>query len=352
MYKVELGVDTISYYYGLSSQQKRQILSKIKDLRDFRADTDFWENICVYRSDCFAGQGVKVVISRVKGSRWGLLVVVHPTLVLGKSDRSALYHPERRREYQFIVKQVDELLKQMDVPCSVDDMKLYRCDVTENLIFNALAKVDEYIRILKKGCLMPHYRWDKFREYEHKARDCKAANKHSCKQVCKSAAFFAYDKTAQLEMIDAFPDALIGKRVLRLEAQLRREAMKKWVGKDVMDSGNWAIIKVIGKSAKKVLNWYLKRMQPVAGNYLRYQDAVDSISQVKGKKARERMLYLLRKTSDSDTLTTALEKLSREYALSKSQCRTVLKKFEKLGVSPITLTNTSGREQLPGFKSL
>lgn len=150
---------------------------------------------------------------------------------------------------------------------------------------------------MKKMCAQ-----GKFRENEHKAKDCKAANKHSCKQYCKSTAFFAYDKTAQLEMIDAFPDVLIGKRVLRLEAQLRRKAMKKWAEKDAVDSGNWAIIKVLGRSAEQVLDWYLIRIQPVKGDYLRYQDAVEAVSQVRGKKTGERMLYLLRKASDSDAL--------------------------------------------------
>lgn len=353
MHSVELGIDTLSYYCGLTSKQKSSIIERLKVLPDFRIERqDYWEKTYVYHSDCFAKQGIKLIISQVKGSRWGLLVVVHPTLVLGVSDRSALYRPEKESEYKSIVRQVDRLFETTKVPCSVDEMKLYRVDVTANLIFDASAVVGEYIRILKKSCLLPRYRWDKFRKNEHKAKDCKAANKHSCKQVCKSAAFFSYDKTAQLEMIDAFPDTLIGKRVLRLEAQLRRKAMKKWVEKDVMDSGNWMLIKALGKKIEKILNWYLKRMQPAEGNYLRYQDAVDSVSQIKGKKARKRMLYLLRKTSDSETLSAALEKLSKKYDLSKSQCRTVLKKFEQLGISPITLANTSGWEQLPGIKSL
>lgn len=150
-----------------------------------------------------------------------------------------------------------------------------------------------------------------------------------------------------MEIIDAFPDALIGKRVLRLEAQLRRKAMKKWAGKDAMDNRNWAIIKALGKNVEKILNWYLKQMQAATEHYLRYQDAVDIVSQVKGNKTRERMLFLLRKTSDSETLTAALEKLRREFCLKKSQCRNVLKKFEKLGISPITLQNASKYDELP-----
>lgn len=349
MCEVELGIDTLSCYYRLTPGQKTDIIKRLKDLPDFRTDQNYWENTHIYRSDCFAEQGVKLVVSRMNGKPWGLLVVIHPTLVLGEADRGALYLPGKKREYKSIVEQADQRLKQVEIPCSIDDMKLYRCDVTKNMIFDTTAEVDEYIRILKKSCLLPRYRWDKFRKNEHKAKDCKAANQHSCKQHCKSAAFFAYDKTAQLEMIDAFPDTLIGKRVLRLEAQLRRKAMKKWAGKDTMDSSNWAVIKALRKDMGEILDWYLKRMQPVEGDYLRYQDAVKIVSQVKGKKARERMLYLLQKTSDSDTLTAALGKLQRKYDLSRNQCRPVLKRFEKLEISPITLANGSRIERLPGF---
>lgn len=351
MCKIEVGIDTLSYYHVLTPQQKQEIVESIEDLPEFRSKGNYWEKTYVYRSSLFQKKGVKLVVSQYKGERWGLLIVVHPMLVLGNSDRSKLYMPHKKGEYNSIVKRVDKVLKKVNVPCSVDDMKLYRCDVTENWMFDKLKVVDEYIRIQKKSCLLPHYSWDTFREEDHKARDCKAANKHSCKQYCKSAAFFAYDKTAQLEMIEAFPEALIGKHIFRLEAQLRRKAMKKWVGKDCMDSSNWAIIKELGKSAEKILDWYLKRMHPVEGNHLRYKDAVKIVSQIKGKKKQERMLYLLKKTSDSDTLTAALKKLKKKYHLSENQCRTVLKQFKKLGISPITLTNNSDFKCLPGIHS-
>ena len=95
---------------------------------------------------------------------------------------------------------------------------------------------ESYLRILKKGLLLPHYHLEWFRKNERKAKDIKAANTHSYKQACQSAAFFSYDKTAQLEMIGRFPDRLIGKRVLRLEVQLRRKGIRKWVCEDDLDN--------------------------------------------------------------------------------------------------------------------
>ncbi len=345
--KTETGIDTYSLYYTLTSKQKSKILERLKKLPSFRKKVScYFENTYSYSSDCFAKKGVKIWVQRNKGAPWGLLIIVHPKLVLGSSDRSTLYQPQKKQEYKKIVKTVDSLLETVCVPCSIDQMKLYRVDVTANLIFGKSDLVDEYIRILKKSCLLPHYRLDFFHKSEHKAKNCKIANKHSHKQYCKSAAFFAYDKTSQLEMIDAFPDSLINKRVLRLETQIRRKGMKKWLGKDMCDS-NWSIIKKLGKRSLEILQWYLGRLQPDHVPYVRYRDAVDMIDNVKGRKTRERMQYLLRKTSDSESLTTALEKLRKEYSLSKNQCRCVLKKFIKLGISPITLKNSSDYDEIP-----
>ena len=344
------GIDSFSCYYTLTSKQKRGIMEKLKKLPGFRTEiSNYIENSYSYLSDCFVDKGIRIWLRRINGKPWGLLIVVHPMLLLGSSDRSALFQPKKKSEYQEIVKKIDKLLKSVNIPCSVDKMKLYRVDVTANLIFNKNSLVDEYIRILKKSALLPHYRLDLFREKEHKAKDTKTANKHSHKQYCKSAAVFAYGKTAQLEMVDAFPATLIGKHVLRLEAQLRRAGMRKWVGKNGMDGSNWSILKQLGEKSEEILQWYIKRLQPVHVPYVRYRDAVELIESVKGKQNRKRMLYLLRKASDRESLTAALEKLGEEYGLSKGQCGRVLKSFEKLGISPITLKNNSNFDELPSI---
>lgn len=54
-------------------------------------------------------------------------------------------------------------------------------------------------------------------------------------------------------------------------------------------------------------------------------------------------------TSDSESLTAALEKLREEYQLSRRQCKGVLKQFKKLGVSPVTLKNSSDYTTLPAL---
>lgn len=264
---VQIGFDTFCSYHPLSPRQKRAIMKELKVRPKFKTVRDDYENNSYeYASGCFAKQGVNLRISRIEGSVWGLYIIVHPTLVLGDDDRSALYQATKS-SYIKIVKTVDKMLKPIHIPCSLDDMLLYRLDVTVNLIFDSEYLIAEYIRIMKKSIIMPRYKVDRFREKEKKAKDCKVANQNSHKQYCKSASFFIYNKTAQLEMIDRFPGTLIGKKVLRLEAQLRRKALKKWMP-DKEFGSNWEIIQDTYKSRKKIINWYLKRIQP-AGKYVR-----------------------------------------------------------------------------------
>ena len=348
-YEIQTGFDTMCYYHALSPKQKRKILEQLQQLPEFRTiQDDYIDETYKYGCEYFAPSGVKLYAFREKGSVWGLFIVVHPALVLGDTDRSALYQ-STKSSYKNMVKLVDKMLAQVKIPCSLDDMKLYRPDVTANLIFDDAELVDEYIRIFKKSKILPHYKQDRFREKEKKAKDCKQANHHSYKQYCGSAAFFAYDKTAQLKMIDCFPDTLIDKNVLRLEAQLRRKSLKKWVSGKKLGS-NWEIIRDVYKNREKIINWYLERLQP-AGDIVRYADAAALINGSKMRsKMRKRMLYLLRKTSDKDSLTAAEKDLKSEYHLTNSQYKAVLKKFRALGISPITLRNDSKYDKLPALK--
>ena len=42
--------------------------------------------------------------------------------------------------------------------------------------------VEQYLHVLRKGCLLPHYHLEQFSQYGRKARDWKEANQHSYKQ--------------------------------------------------------------------------------------------------------------------------------------------------------------------------
>ena len=261
MCKIDMGIDSFSCTYSLTPKQKDSILDALRMRPKFQTRySDYFDRTYVYTSDCFAGHGIKLQISRHKGSVWNLTITIHPTLLLGDADRSALFHPDKKTVKE-VMHRADMPLKQIDCPCKLKDMKLYRVDVTANLIFETASLVESYLRILKKSLILPRYHVEQFKKDEGKAKDCKEANRHSYKQSCKTAAFFAYDKTAQLEMINASPASLVGKRVLRLEVQLRRKGMRKWVDRDQMD--NKTLMLLVGCGAAAAIAGIFKA--PIAG---------------------------------------------------------------------------------------
>ena len=139
--------------------------------------------------------------------------------------------------------------------------------------------------------------------------------------------------------------------ILRIEAELKRDALLKRLDKSEIRS-NEEIMEAAADNAIEILSNFLNKMQIGTGNHIRYCDAEAAIRKSKQKeKIKERMLYLIRKISDSN-LSSALEKMRKEYGLNDNQCERILNQFDALDISPITLRNNSQFESLPSLISL
>ena len=348
---IELGIDSMNYTGTLTAAQKDAVLSELKKRKGFQKHCgDYFKERYHYSSDCFADQGVKIQIEKTAKTPWRLSLIVHPTLVLGEKDRSKLWQPTKK-SFRVMENTLANKLAKVRLDLPPEALSLSRADVTANLEFDDAGLVAEYLRIIKKSRILPHYKVDWFKEKDGKARDCREANRHSYKQSCKQGAIFAYDKTAQLQMIGQLPNALIGKRILRIEAQLRQKAIQKWVPSKAYSS-SWDIIHTIFKKGKGILCWYLRRMQPVGTAYQRYETAVAQAQAIRGEKTRTRILYLLKKVSDCHDLGAALEKTASHFGLNRRKQKSLLKACNKKGISPITLTNSGVYEELPPLSEL
>lgn len=348
-FEIAEGVHTYSVGIVITHKQFKKMWDACYKTGCIDDGSDIWKKRERLYCSAFQEQGIKVYLTGKCGKLYRLRVQIEPCRVLGEQDPTGLFQPDTQSHRQ-LVKTADKLLKKLKVPVSIDQMKISRCDLTINILFSTQAELMEFLRILKKSFLIKHYDHVVFQKNDQKAKDWKTANAHSHCVSCKSASFLIYDKIAQLEMIDRCDDRLLGKHILRLEAELKRPALKKHLGKAAMAT-NRGILFAAAEKTPKVICRYLKRMQPSCTQYLRYEDAVDLINGSKMKsKMRKRMLHLLRKTSDKDSLSNAVGALRYEYSLSEGQCNTILKKFKELGISPITLRNDSEFDELPALK--
>jgi len=345
------GVHTYPVGMTLTYKQFEEVWDACYKTGCIEDTSDTWKNVEKLYCYTYLEQGVKVYLHGKSGKLYRLRVQIEPCRALGEKDPTALAKLDKET-YKELVKTVDKLMKELKVPCSIDKMKISRYDLTINIEFSCEDGLMEYLRIIKKSLILPAYTHVFFKKDEEKAKDYKTANAHSHCISCKSASFLAYDKIAQLKMIDRCNESVLGKHVLRFEAELKRSAIKKHLGKPDMKT-NYKLLSSAAKKCRKVVGWYLNRLQPECKKYVRYEDAVDLVENAKMKeKTRERMLYLLRKTSDKDSLSAALDAMQEKFDLKKGQCNTVLKKFQKLGISPITLTNNSEFDELPALDDL
>lgn len=344
MIDMESGVHTYSVAMTLTKNEFYEIDAHLSVLR---TEENYWTGGKRCTCHDFCEQGIVLYLSRFKSGGhqlYRLKVRIEPCRVLGSSSPLALYQPNRK-SYQQLVKTADRMLKKIKVPRSIDDMKICRQDMTVDLYFQTEEPVKQYVRACQKGMVLPHYKQERFRDAEHKAKYAEEANRGSCRQTCKSASFFVYNKSAQLKMTGRDTDVLKELHILRLEAELKRPALKKRLGEQ---ADNYHYLKEGERRAKKVVEWYLKRIFKNAdGEHLRFEDATIMMKQSGWKeKTRKQITYLLRKVSDSQSLNAAIGKTKQKYGLSVGQMERLLIKLRKLDISPITLPNTSKNGRL------
>lgn len=346
--KQNMGVHTYAVGMTLTAAQYYEIKDGLGDFLR-KSDGNYWSRSEHYTVDAFREQGVWLYLSRMD-TIYRVKVRIEPCRVLAGGDPTALFQADKK-QYREMVKQVDSLLQKYGLPRSIDRMKISRMDLTCDLTFQESGVVQQYIRTLQKSFLLPHYKRVCFREGDGKAKNAREANNHSCRQQCRQAAFFAYDKTAQLQMIGRLPEGRLGKRVLRLEAELKRGAIKQHLGKQ---KSNCQFLKQGVKRAGKVIDWYLKRVyKDNTSPHLRYEDEVACIAGQRWKdKTKERAAYLLRKVSDSESMNAAIRKTAEKFGIKRQTAMGLVKKLEQAGVNPVTLTNACEYERLENLRHI
>lgn len=198
------GIHTYSVFLTLTAKEYYAIRKACQTLRSY--NQEYWTERETYHIDELSAHGLKLYLSRIS-KLYTLKIRIEPCLVLKSKNPAALYVPTKK-SYCALVKTADKRLKHLDIPRSIDEMKLCRADWTVDLYFKEKACVLSYVRILQNSFVMPHYKRVRFKTQEKKAKNHKEANRHSYRLLCKSATFSAYDKIAQLQMTNRFTDTL------------------------------------------------------------------------------------------------------------------------------------------------
>ena len=195
MVSIETGVHTFSAGMTLTHKQFQKIYNACYKTGCIQGASDIWNQKEWLYCYAYLKQGVKVFLHGNSGKLYRLRVQIEPCRVLGEPDPTALAEFDKR-QYNELVKTLDEIFKKLKVPRSIDEMKISRCDLTMNVEFATREELMEYLRIFKKSLCIYRYWRVYFKKDDGKAKNHKAANSHSHCIACNSASFLIYDKIA------------------------------------------------------------------------------------------------------------------------------------------------------------
>ena len=354
---IETGIHTFSLYHKLSYTEAQNLIELLKKRGYYYPlKENNWNYKGTYKSNLYADLGVQIYIYHYYFYS-GFTLRITPCSLLKESYAAEnLYHPsstdnhETEERLNYILNDL-EIKSDLGEIITANEMSVCRVDPCINVYLDSDDEILEYLRILKKSTFIPHYHVAKFEETSSHVKNVEGANKHSYHIKSRRAEFTAYDKIYEMQQGNRCPDELGDTHILRIEAELKRDALIKRLDRDEMCS-NGKLLKSTAKNANGILVSFLERMQIGTGNHVRYCDAEARIEKAKFEnKLKDRMLYLIRKVSDSN-LSSALDSMCKEYNLNSNQCDRILNRFDELGISPITLRNNSQFESLPSLISI
>lgn len=351
--QVMIGIHTFGLFHSCSYSDSQNLIELLKEKGHCWKIKCDAENINrTYFSDYFSEKGVLIYVYQRITGRLGIMLRITPCTLLNQQYAATELYRPTKENYRQLKGPLNKILKELGVQFKVDKMSVCRVDLCANIHFTNDKTTSHYLRVVKKYGEINHYKLVRYEKGSKIVKDTTAANQHSYRISSKRASFTVYDKKFVLQQLERCPDELLDKGILRVETELQREALLKRIHAKKGWS-NYRILETAERKAKSILWKYLKQTNGGIGRHLRYCDAVDAIEHAKiSPKMQKRMLSLLRKASDSKTLTTAIAKVKKQLDLSNGQCKTMLKKFEKLDISPITLRNDSDYDALPSLLSI
>lgn len=228
----------------------------------------------------------------------------------------------------------------------IDQYKLSRIDFCTNIRCDNKNLFRELVRVLRKLPTPPKYERLFYDDDDRKKAN--RYNKHYLRFACRTHELVIYDKTYQIEenQLDVSYEKLPN-GVIRFEMHCRREYLRR-LEKKLDCSDTDSLLHALVQHTREEL---VKKFSKCFPNVSYYQADVlqekirASHYKKKNKEAMYKLVELLKTVQSVDK---ALEKLeAKGYDTSG-----LLKKFEKLGISPVPLRKDFCAERLPGLVEL
>ena len=341
------GIHTMEFFYRLSRKWFDKVADRLKQAKHGKYYKDLTYHsdagITKYTSTAFSKYGVVIYLYRQDQSKnktnknltcWITLRLNPLTLIEQHYQPKGVFQAE---EYQLIALEdcMNDLLRNLGLDVTFEKLTLTRIDCCLDFFPNQQEWVDEALRVMRRSKVMKAYKESRFPADDPRHKE---KNKHSWRIYCKTATITAYDKTFQLleeDLIEKHDAPMLRIEVARSSAKFKRGLSDKVKG------SNQEIIHTVMEASRLTIHEYLEDLH-ADEEFVKYDECLQRIREVKSKKTREHMCKLVKKLSDCKSYAKAVE----NSKLSKKQLRTAEEEFQKLGISPITIRNKAPFESL------
>lgn len=266
--------------------------------------------------------------------QYWLEIKINPRYLLRKDDHPFAYIASKE-DCEKCLKYVDAMLQELDIS-SVDKNSFYikRVDLCYNFRLSSKEDAAEYLELLQKG-LYP-YKFNRMTEYSLSGRR-EIPTKNSFTVHSSNIEFAVYNKYLQLSDEDyKYPPEEIkeAEGMLRVELRIKRPKVRHCKNKYKLDHEE-DFLYCISQISENEIFRYLK-MCFGTGKFLKLKYARKVIDGSNCKNKTKKDLYeLLDMVKGKHTLQDA------KIQLGPIEFPKRMKKFEELGISPITLSKRS-----------
>ncbi|MDD3570585.1 MAG: hypothetical protein PHY44_05735 [Lachnospiraceae bacterium] len=299
----------------------------------------------IYISERYKNVGVRLYFhENGEGPSPHIRLIINPRILIGDLSYTGIFEKTNENWIKLFLN-LDNILNELGSDYSFEHFTVSRIDLCVNLKAN-LRDINTTMRLIRK-CRIPEvYERVYFSSEEENAKEM---NKNSFHVRRDYDEVSIYNKGFQMQQegLAEYGDV----DILRFEVQLKRNAivrfLRQYYGSHYIS--NREILNFFAERIRDIMGYRLKDFF-TKGYHLQYSEAQKIIDRntIFTSKTRQRMKQLIYYSSQCKNLNIAIKYLEDEYSLNKKQIEQLLKNFEKINLSPITLKNNSFVLNQPG----
>ena len=304
-------------------------------------------HICTKYADAGIRIRLEHIGSKKENLKYFVRMVVNPRkLIYPQSGYLGILPPEED-SIELLEKTFRHLFRGSPFEKDIHRYYLTRVDLCTNIRCDNKRVFRELVRLLRKTATPKKYE-RKFYQHKNKKK-ANQYNKHYIRISCDLQELVIYDKTYQLsenDLIVAYEDLPSG--VLRIEVHYGRDKLRR-LEKSAQTDDPLDLLWLLMQESKPRICELMDKCYPNQP-YLHYLDGLATIEAHPKfpQTAKDAMAALLTEMRRKQTIDKAFQ------SMEKQQIKTagLLKRFSKLGISPIPLRKGYAAERMPSLPEI